>query len=151
MLKWPNDILCDGRKLAGILVDIKGEADGPTDVVLGFGLNVRLGPIEAEEIDQSWTDLADVSSSPVDRNHLAAVLIRELVDALSSYTENGLDPYLSEWEKLHVYANQPVRLLQADREIHGTVCGIDRSGALKLDTGSEILTVHSGEVSLRAG
>jgi len=151
MVKWPNDILCQGRKLAGILVDIKGEADGPTDVVLGFGLNVRIGSVDADNIDQSWIDLAGMSSSPIDRNQLAATLIRELVNTLSGFDETGLDPYLPEWETLHVYANQPVRLLQADREIHGTICGIDPSGALKLDTGVEILTVHSGEVSLRAG
>lgn len=151
MVKWPNDILCQGRKLAGILVDIKGEADGPTDVVLGFGLNVRIGSVDADNIDQSWIDLASISSSPIDRNHLAATLIRELVNTLSGFDETGLDPYLPEWEALHVYSNQPVRLLQADREIHGTICGIDASGALKLDTGAEILTVHSGEVSLRAG
>src|SRR3970040_1202893 len=69
-LKWPNDILRDGRKLAGLLIDLRGEASGPSLVVLGLGLNVHLAPKEAALIDQPWIALRECLPAPVDRHRL---------------------------------------------------------------------------------
>lgn len=149
-LKWPNDVLYADRKLAGILVDLRGEAEGPTSVVVGVGLNIRLHDDVARQLDQPWIDLATISDDEVNRNELAVELVSELVGVFAGFSKNGLDPYMDEWRSWHAYENKPVKLLQADREITGTVCGIDRTGALQLNTGTEIISVHSGEVSLRA-
>lgn len=150
-LKWPNDVLHGGRKLAGILVDLRGEVDGPTHIVVGVGLNVRLNEEAAATIDQAWTDIASASGLSMDRNDIAARLVHELHKVLSAYGEQGLNPYLPEWKKWHAFENKKVRVIQNENEIVGTVCGLDESGALKLDTGKNVIKVHSGEVSLRAG
>lgn len=149
-LKWPNDVLHDNRKLAGVLVDLRGESEGPTSIVLGVGLNVRLHPVESAKVDQDWTDLVSIHDRPTDRNELAALLILELYKMLTDFAQQGLRPYFDEWEKWHAYENQPVRLIQSGSEIEGTVCGIDDNGALHLDTGNAVIKIHSGEVSLRA-
>lgn len=149
-LKWPNDIIHEGRKLAGLLVDLRGESEGPTRVILGVGLNVRLNKNTADQLDQPWTDLESIGGIVVDRNKIVAEIVRELVSMFSEFGRFGLAPYHKEWSKWHAYEKMPVRLIQLDGEINGTVCGIDGTGALKLDTGTEIITVHSGEVSLRA-
>ena len=150
-LKWPNDVLHNGRKLAGILVDLRGEVDGPTTIVVGVGLNVRLHETLSNEIDQDWTDINSITSNPVERNQLAAHLIRELYQVMGEFGTQGLKPYLEEWEKWHAFENRKVRIIHNSNEISGTVCGLDESGALKVDTGSDVIRVHSGEVSLRAG
>lgn len=150
-LKWPNDVLFNDRKLAGILVDLRGEVDGPTHIVIGVGLNVRLHDDVSEAIDQAWTDLSSISRQSVDRNEIAARLILELHRILQDFTTEGLNPYLQEWKMLHAFENRMVRIVQNDNEILGKVCGLDESGALQLDTGREVIKVHSGEVSLRAG
>ena len=150
-LKWPNDVLHGGRKLAGILVDVRGEVDGPTHIVVGVGLNVRLRRETSAEIDQAWTDLSAITGQPPNRNEIAARLITELRKVLVTFDSHGLDPYFQEWKEWHAFENKKVRIIQNETEILGTVCGLDESGALLLDTSEEIIKVHSGEVSLRAG
>ena len=150
-LKWPNDVLHSGRKLAGILVDLRGEVDGPTHIVVGVGLNVRLHSGISGSIDQAWTDLSSIMNQSIDRNEIAAHLIHELNKVLADYSAEGLPPYFQEWKKWHAFENKTVKIIQNDSEISGTVCGLDESGALQLDTGEEVIKVHSGEVSLRAG
>jgi len=150
-LKWPNDVLHGGRKLAGILVDIRGEVDGPTHIVVGVGLNVRLRGGISAEIDQAWTDLSSIAGDPPDRNEIAVRLITELRRVLVTFDTQGLYPYLQDWKQWHAFENKRVRIIQNEKEILGTVCGLDEEGALLLDTNEEIIKVHSGEVSLRAG
>jgi BirA family biotin operon repressor/biotin-[acetyl-CoA-carboxylase] ligase len=150
-LKWPNDILLGGRKLAGLLVDLRGEAAGPSLAVLGLGLNVHLAEREAALIDQPWASLREQLPGPVDRNRLAALVIAELADLFRAFEHGGFEPWRGEWEQRHLYQHQPVRLLLGEQQIAGTVVGIDAHGGLRLrDARGEVHTYHSGEVSLRA-
>lgn len=151
-LKWPNDILHESHKVAGLLLDVRGESDGPTLVVLGLGLNVAMNPLQVAKIDQPWTDLVSITDSPLSRNRLAVAVIRELHKMFVAFGQTGLEGFRQEWLQGHVFHDQPVRLVNQEQEIHGRVTGIDDTGALQLVTPSgEELTVHSGEVSLRAG
>jgi len=149
-LKWPNDILLRGRKLAGVLVDLRGEAAGPALVVLGLGLNVMVTEADAARIDQPWSMLREVLPGPIDRNRLAASLINELVDALQKFAAHGFEPYREEWERRHLYQNCPVRLDLGETRLSGTAVGVDDHGNLRLrDTHGQVRAFHSGEVSLR--
>ncbi len=151
-LKWPNDIVWDGRKLAGLLLDVQGEAAGPSQVVLGLGLNVHIAENEAGSIDQPWIDLYRIVGDAVDRNALTALLLRHLRAMFAEFAEQGLAAFRAPWQELHHYAGKPVRVLQTDGVTEGTVQGIDDRGALLvLDTGGRTRTFHSGEISLRAG
>ena len=150
-LKWPNDILRDGRKLAGLLIDLRGEASGPSLVVLGLGLNVHLAPHEAALIDQPWTSLRESLPAPVDRNRLAGLLIAHLGEMFRVFERAGFESFRAEWERRHVYSGQAVRLQSGNEDVFGKVVGIDTSGGLRVQlAGGELRTFHSGDVSLRA-
>ncbi|HKQ30607.1 MAG TPA: bifunctional biotin--[acetyl-CoA-carboxylase] ligase/biotin operon repressor BirA [Burkholderiales bacterium] len=150
-LKWPNDLLCGTRKLAGLLVDVQGEATGPCTVVLGVGINCHLAASDAKQIDQAWTDLQTETGATVDRNRLAAFVIDELHRMFATFAERGLAGFRAEWERRHLYTGKPVSLHQGDRRIDGVVEGVDDNGALRLrDTQGDTRTFFSGEVSLRA-
>jgi BirA family biotin operon repressor/biotin-[acetyl-CoA-carboxylase] ligase len=149
-LKWPNDVLCNGRKLAGLLLEVAGEAEGPSRVVLGLGLNVALGEREGKEIDQPWIDLKRLAADrELSRNRLAGQLLSNLLDTLARYQQEGLDPWVGDWPHFDLYHGKPVTLTMGERKIEGIHRGIDSSGALLLEHQGEITSYHGGEVSLR--
>ncbi|TAM47334.1 MAG: bifunctional biotin--[acetyl-CoA-carboxylase] ligase/biotin operon repressor BirA [Gammaproteobacteria bacterium] len=150
VLKWPNDVLWQEKKLAGLLVDVQGEAAGPSLVVLGVGLNGYIGSHDAARIDQPWTDLHTITGAPVERNRLAALVVRELRDMFQQFADKGLAAFRDEWQRRHLYHGRRVRLLAGERGIVGTVEGIDAHGALLLrDARGNTRAYHSGEISLR--
>ena len=150
-LKWPNDILRDSRKLAGLLIDLRGEASGPSLVVLGLGLNVYLAPSDAALIDQPWTALRENLPALVDRNRLAGLLVFHLAEMFRAFERAGFEAFRGEWERRHLYAGQAVRLHTGLEDMFGTVAGIDAQGGLRVQlVGGELRTFHSGDVSLRA-
>ena len=149
-LKWPNDVVWQGRKLAGLLAEVQGEAMGPSLVILGIGINVHLAPTDAAAIDQPWVDLETLRNAPVDRNRLAALLLVELKRACEQYAAAGFAPLRDDWQRLHVHHQQPVRLLLANETRHGWVDGVDDSGGLWLrETDGQRRLYHAGEISLR--
>lgn len=149
-LKWPNDVLGRGRKLAGLLVDVRGEMAGPCWAVLGVGLNVHLGAREAEQIEQPWIDLRTLLAAPPERNRLAAALIAHLHAMFARFEREGLTPFLPAWHAHHLYAEQSVRLLQGEAVHEGTVLGVDGDGALLVRTARGVQRFNAGEISLRA-
>lgn len=148
-VKWPNDLLLEGRKLGGCLVEVQGDSQGPCHAVLGVGINVHMPPSEATAgIDQPWTDLH--SHLPdCSRNTLAAVLLEELLTSLDLFARQGFTPFRDEWEQLDGLNGQSIEVFSGSHVFQGTASGVDDSGALLLNTGKEFLKLHSGEVSLR--
>ena len=140
-----------GRKLAGLLVDVHGEASGPCTVVVGIGVNCRISESDGHRIDQAWADLHTIMGATTDRNRLAALLIDRLDDMFRTYAVSGLAAFKAEWNRRHLYADKPVRLVRDQASFEGTVDGIDDHGALRLrDADGRIRLFHSGEVNLRA-
>ena len=149
-LKWPNDILWQHRKLAGLLLEVVGEAQGPSQVVVGLGLNVRLHPTRAAEIDQPWVDLAAIAKpGTIGRNRLAARLAERLTQVMERYGTDGLDPFLPEWERFDRYRGEPVEIRLADRTYSGLHAGVTPQGALRLEKDGRIRTFQAGEITLR--
>jgi BirA family biotin operon repressor/biotin-[acetyl-CoA-carboxylase] ligase len=146
-LKWPNDLVAGGRKLGGILVNLRSAPEGHCDAVIGIGVNLRLP--DGAGIDQPWTDLARCGALPRSRNALVAALLESLLPALAQFDASGLAPFLERWQRLDVYAGREVRVLDGDRVHEGRLDGITASGALRLRAGGEECIFHSGEVSLR--
>ncbi|WP_374601340.1 bifunctional biotin--[acetyl-CoA-carboxylase] ligase/biotin operon repressor BirA [Arenimonas sp.] len=149
-LKWPNDLLADGRKLGGILVELRGDAAGPLHVVVGLGLNVAMPAPAAAGIDQPWCDLASLAPNPPGRSELCAGLLDALVPLLADYENAGLKPWQATWSRLDLLAGRPVRLEEGGRSIDGIALGIDGEGALRLRTADGERRCHAGETSLRA-
>lgn len=150
-LKWPNDVLCEGRKLAGILVDIKGEASGPCSAVIGLGVNVRMPEAAAAAIDQPWTDLVHIASSRCpSRNQIAAQLLSQILLALNEFDQAGFAPFREQWMRWDCFVGQRVNLQLPDRMIAGRARGIDERGGLLLEVQGEVRAFTGGEIGLRA-
>jgi len=149
-LKWPNDVIWRGHKLAGMLIEIQGEFNGPSAAVIGIGINCRLPDALRDRIDQPVTDLARITGAPVDRNDLLAALLCELAALLEQFAQGGFTVLREEWQRHHVYQDQFVQLTLPDGgTIDGRASGVAADGALLLETGSGLRRIHSGDVSLR--
>lgn len=148
-LKWPNDIYLNGRKLAGILVELDGQSSGSANCVIGLGLNIDMPEQIADKIDQPWIDLQQALGYPVDRNKLAAQLIAKISQRLVQHNRYGLAPMLHDWQRQDYFMNKPVKLLTGSRETRGICRGINTSGALLLEIDGKQQPIYGGEVSLR--
>ena len=148
-LKWPNDLYYQGKKLAGILIELQAQASDACHAVIGIGINVRMPDEQGRLIDQPWVDLNTINSAPVDRNQLSGLLIKELHTLLAAYEENGLTPFLPRWFELDCFINKKVNLLIADKVQKGLCKGIDDQGALLLEINGEVKSYIGGEISLR--
>ena len=153
-LKWPNDLLYEGKKLGGILVEISGDVSGDCFVVIGLGVNVRMPPTSAENIDQPWIDLKTIAKAErfekiVNRSDLVATILIQLIPMLEKFGDSGFAPFKNEWESAHVYQGQRVNLNTGSQYISGTVLGVNENGALRLDVAGSEQVVVGGEVTLR--
>ncbi|MEQ6971269.1 bifunctional biotin--[acetyl-CoA-carboxylase] ligase/biotin operon repressor BirA [Pectobacterium polaris] len=147
-VKWPNDLYLKDRKLAGILVELTGKTGDAANLVIGAGINLQMREPAPDTINQGWINLQEAGIE-ISRNTLASTLISELRSALVIFELQGLEPFISRWEKLDNYFNRPVRLIIGNREIHGIDRGIDRQGALLLENDGLITPYIGGEISLR--
>jgi BirA family biotin operon repressor/biotin-[acetyl-CoA-carboxylase] ligase len=149
-LKWPNDVLVDGRKLAGVLLEARGEVDGPTVAVIGIGINFRVPDRAANRIDQPWAEMATSDGVAPSRNRTAGLLADRLIDACRDYQDQGLAPFLPRWRAFDGLVGQRVTLMHGERRISGHYRGVSPAGAVILDHGDDRREYHAGEVSLRA-
>jgi BirA family biotin operon repressor/biotin-[acetyl-CoA-carboxylase] ligase len=148
-LKWPNDVMWRGGKLAGTLLEMSGESSGPVAVVIGIGLNVRMPAPAGAVIDQPWVDLETALGRGVSRNAVAGRLLHHLLQALRQYQLAGLTPFLEEWRRHDLIAGKTVRLQLPHRILTGVAQGVDPSGALLLQDRGTITRHTAGDVSVR--
>lgn len=148
-LKWPNDLLVNGEKLGGLLVEARGEMGGPCHAVIGLGLNLYT-PAQAERIEQAWTCLAQHLEHLPDRNHLIADLLSAMIRACQSFQKAGLSPFLPRWQRYDAYQQQQVKIISDNSVVEGRCMGLNKDGSISLllDTG-RLMACHAGEVSLR--
>ncbi|WP_324568280.1 biotin--[acetyl-CoA-carboxylase] ligase, partial [Accumulibacter sp.] len=148
-LKWPNDLLLDGGKLAGVLVELES---GPREVlaVIGIGLNLQLPPTGEGEFLHPPAALAQVIEPLPERHDLLAQLLIALADVLGRFDAGGFAVLRDEWQARHAWQERPVRLLdELCAERAGICLGADRDGALLLRTETGVERCFSGDVSLR--
>ena len=149
-LKWPNDVLWRGQKLAGMLIEMQGDALGPSVAVLGIGLNVRLSGAVRALIDQPACDLEKAAGCVLDRSHALGVLLGELADVLDAFSRDGFPPLREEWERHHAHQGRRIALeLPGGRVEQGVARGVADDGALLFESGSAVRRLHSGEIRLR--
>lgn len=148
-LKWPNDILFQGKKLCGVLLEMQGEAGGPCRVVCGVGLNVNMPQTVTTQIDQPWTDLQHILQRPISRQQLLTGLLDELLPAMACYEQDGLAPFVDDWRRWDAVAGKPVELLLPQHTIHGRAVGVDAQGNLLIERNGRQESYCSGEISLR--
>jgi BirA family transcriptional regulator, biotin operon repressor / biotin---[acetyl-CoA-carboxylase] ligase len=147
-LKWPNDVLVDGKKLAGILIELQGDLEGPSAAVIGIGFNLNLPKNVLDSIDQPAIDL--VSIKEIDQNILLGTLLKHLADVLSSFETVGFIGLRDEWLSYHAYENKPVRMILPNgTDVQGVVKGVADDGILLVETALGLQRFSAGEISLR--
>ena len=150
-LKWPNDLVVDGHKLGGLLVEGGGEFAGPARAVIGLGVNVRMPALFAAQITQPWTDLATLAGArAVDRTTVVAGILARLLPALEAFEVDGLAPFLPRYAALDCLAGRAVRVQEGDDWYEGQALGLADDGALRVRIGGSERLFHAGEVSVRA-
>jgi len=156
-LKWPNDLLIDGKKLAGILVEASGDHLDTSFINLGIGINWQMA--SDEDIDQHWCNLKDYLltsqsvvkpvSKPMDRNELLIQILLALDGCLQCYCDDGFDYFAKQWSDYSAFIDQPICLETRQGKVFGKEVGINPNGAIRVMTNSGESIFYSGEVSLR--
>lgn len=149
-LKWPNDLLLDGVKLGGILVETgiaRSDSELTLWAVIGIGLNVHPNTSRDAGLGHEVAALGD----DMDRDDLLASLVDALVAALALFDAQGLAPFVDRWQRWHAFAGLPVMILEQDKVLQqGIPRGIDAQGCLLLETDAGLVPIAAGDVSLRA-
>lgn len=147
-LKWPNDVLKDGDKLAGILIETQSAPEGGTWAVIGIGLNLVM-PDEVEALlgrsaaGAPWL-------ARMERELLLAVLLDALADALRLFARQGFGAFTARWNLRHAWQGRSVVILDHGQVLQeGLAAGVDDAGRLLLDTADGRTAVLAGDVSLR--
>lgn len=144
-VKWPNDLYLKDQKLAGILVELASKTGDSAHVVIGVGVNLNMTNPDANIVNQKWANLGNF-----DRNLLVAQIAKTLKTKLIQFEQQGLAPFIKDWDRLDNFTNRPVKLLIGDNIIRGIAKGINDQGALKLEQDGKIMTYIGGEISLRS-
>ena len=147
-LKWPNDVLVDNKKLAGILLEITGDPTGLCHVVVGVGVNVNMRQTVGQ-IDQAWTSLCQQLGEVQDKSNLLMHLITELQISLRRFSKQGFKPFLEEWMLHDAFLNRSVVVKVGEQMIFGESLGVNDRGELLLNCQGVIRSFNGGEVSLR--
>jgi BirA family biotin operon repressor/biotin-[acetyl-CoA-carboxylase] ligase len=151
-LKWPNDVVVNGDKLGGILIELRAEAGGPAYVVIGIGVNVVLGDVVHRQVEASGTratDLLGLGIQRADRNGIVAALITSTVAGLEQYERDGFVSFAAEWRAADALAGKAVVVSSESGSVTGHARGIDIDGALCLQTRDGLQRFVTGDVSVR--
>ncbi len=149
-VKWPNDVIVNFHKLAGILIETQGDMLGPSAAVIGIGLNYRLSEEVKERIDQPVVDVASIASHGISRNALLSAVLGQLVEVLRIFEDNGFAPLRAEWQQSHAYHGRAVTVTRGrDPQLHAVVEGVGEDGSLIVKVGRQISRLSSAEISLR--
>lgn len=148
-VKWPNDIYLNNKKLAGVLIEMSGQADSECHLVVGIGINISMSQSQGDKIGQAWSDLSAHPSCP-SKTDLAIALQKQLQQDFSTFEQLGLTAFLPRWQEVDVFFGKQVKLLMGDNQIEGICKGVDESGAILLETDNGIKAFVGGEISLRS-
>lgn len=147
-LKWPNDVLASGRKIAGVLLELVGDLADVCHVVIGIGINANMLN-SAESINQPWTSISIETGRLIDRNALLAELQVQLDEYLANHLALGFSTFCNEWRQNDLWCGRLVELSSGERQVTGVVRGVDSTGALLLQVNDELQVFSGGELSLR--
>ena len=149
-LKWPNDLLFDGRKLGGILIESRPLDEACIYFAIGFGLNVFMSDAELAEISQPATSLAQAAATGVDRTRVLMASIDMVIQAVREFEPNAVPALIAEFAQFDVYHDHQIEVIAGDSRIRGINRGITSNGQLQLETARGIEIHSAAEISLRA-
>ncbi len=149
-LKWPNDIYCNRKKLAGLLIECSGELGSGCKMIIGLGVNVAMSRYSKIEIDQQWTDvLSNFPGWQRSRSEFVADLVNCVAVGMQEFEGNGVKDLVNRWKHWDLMYNRSVTI-QNDKQVKvGVARGIDAQGCLLLETNNHIESISVGDVTLR--
>ncbi|MGL4475037.1 MAG: bifunctional biotin--[acetyl-CoA-carboxylase] ligase/biotin operon repressor BirA [Shewanella sp.] len=147
-LKWPNDIYRSGKKLAGILVELQGQADGGCHLAIGIGVNICMPEQSGLDISQPWSDLADIVKD-LNKSDIIIALQQQLTHDLLQFEQAGLAAFMSRWQRSDIFIDKTVNIHMGDKMETGRYLGIDEQGGVRLATELEEKSFIGGEITLR--
>ncbi|MGI2219619.1 bifunctional biotin--[acetyl-CoA-carboxylase] ligase/biotin operon repressor BirA [Shewanella baltica] len=148
-VKWPNDIYLDNKKLAGILIEMSGQADSQCQLIIGVGVNMAMSEAQGKGIDQPWSDLSDLVDMP-DKTALVIELQKQLKRDIQLFEREGLAAFKARWQAADLFYGREIRLIMGDTSVEGICRGVDEQGAVLLETADGVQAFIGGEISLRA-
>jgi BirA family transcriptional regulator, biotin operon repressor / biotin---[acetyl-CoA-carboxylase] ligase len=148
-IKWPNDIVYDGKKLAGMLIEAQPQAHNSHNLIIGIGVNVNMQQDSKNTIKQDWTSLRQITETYHDRNALSAELINQLTFCLKEFEKDGLKAFIAAWKERDYLVGKSVQLKLNQTLFQGKVTGITDQGhlILKLPDGKKKV-FSSGDTTL---
>jgi BirA family biotin operon repressor/biotin-[acetyl-CoA-carboxylase] ligase len=148
-VKWPNDIIWQDRKLAGILIELSKIDDASCFAVIGVGINVHM-PADIM-IDQPWIDLGSIleDNHQISRNRLTARVLNQLLPTLAVFHQTPAASIIRDWHEFDLFKDRNVVVRLADKNFYGVARGVAEDGSLLLETQSGINRYAAGEISLR--
>lgn len=146
-LKWPNDVLFERQKLAGILVESR--VGKSSYLVIGLGLNYAMTAEVRHAIEQPVISLQDLNSPLPCRNRLVGILIQNMIETLHLFAQRGLQDFLPEWPTLDALHQQTVQIIDDQHTITAQACGINTSGELLYRYNNQLQSLSSSHVSIR--
>lgn len=148
-LKWPNDLVCSGGKLGGLLIESRAQLGGATEMVIGVGINVHLpGELQVPG-DNRPVDLARCGVAAPSRNDIVTYLVEELVDMLTALAAGRTQDHLELWRRNDAGIGRDAELRLGAETLRGRVLGISDNGLLRFATGGVEREFASGELSMR--
>jgi len=148
-LKWPNDIIFNGKKLGGILLESRSETAVSCDVVIGIGVNIDFPDEFISAIDQPATDISTQLKTPLSRNRLASEIIKQQLRMLNNVANEGTASYIEKWKRLDYLCGKNAELHMPDEVLYGVVEGVDNNGLLLMHIDGQTKRFSSGELSVR--
>jgi BirA family biotin operon repressor/biotin-[acetyl-CoA-carboxylase] ligase len=140
LVKWPNDIMYDHHKVAGILIESKSITPNLAELIIGIGINVNMQEANEANINQPWSSLQIITGQYLDRNPLCAALINCLVDYLERFAEFGLTDFMDEWKQKDYLFGKPYST--------GLGAGINEQGNLLLRTADNTIKAYSSSAAI---
>ena len=150
LIKWPNDILYNSSKVAGLLIETKKMPNGTHRIIIGIGLNVNMQPAKSTLISQPWTSLIQLTGAQQDRNILCAKLINQIMAFIPLFEKEGFSAFAPLWNQNNALLNKTIQLQHNQVITAGKCMGVSSQAelVLKLPNG-EIKHFSSGEVTLQ--
>jgi BirA family transcriptional regulator, biotin operon repressor / biotin---[acetyl-CoA-carboxylase] ligase len=141
MIKWPNDILWRGNKLAGILIEVNAESGKPSQIIMGIGLNVNM--------PESWASINHILAADQDRNKIVGLLLNHIVHSIDEFNEQGFsESFIQQWKPYDFLFGKPLSLKAGHHIINGIAMGVNSLGHLLLQhENAEIRAYASGDVT----
>lgn len=144
-IKWPNDIIANHKKLAGILVEVASCQKNQCELIIGIGINVNM--LEAKAIERPWISMQQLQQKAFDRNHIVIALIKRLLLDLAIFADQGFNAFISAWQQNDYLYNKQIEFFHNDQLCNGIAKGITAQGHLVVKRDNDkYMEFASGEI-----